>query len=328
MSTALLPETPVTAGRPATTDPNPHAPEAPKLTTTVPRELVHKAALAEVFLTGWRRTGADAFVVTAQWPRTHAFYGTSHGLYDPLLLTETIRQTIPFLSHVAYDVPIGNHLIWQNLSFALAPEKLRAAAVPAELELRVSCHDIVRRGNRLIGLRMEVAILREGDRLATADAHFTSHSSSVYRRLRGEYADIDTAYARALPPADPVEPWLVGHDGAHNVVLAPTERLDRWLLRSDTTHPILFDHPVDHSPGMLMLEAARQAAHAVVGPGFSVPAAMDCVFTKYAELDAPCWIEARAAGRDDEGRPLTEVTAEQNGASVFTARLTSHRVDG
>ncbi|MCZ0971672.1 AfsA-related hotdog domain-containing protein [Streptomyces albulus] len=64
----------------------------------------------------------------------------------------------------------------------------------------------------------------------------------------------------------------------------------------NTAHPVLFDHPVDHVPGMLMVEAARQAARAVA-PHWSLPVALDCSFARYAELDAPCWVGARAAGR-------------------------------
>ncbi|MER7481319.1 AfsA-related hotdog domain-containing protein [Streptomyces sp. NPDC126510] len=59
--------------------------EAPPavLTTTVPREYVHRAAVSEVFLTGWQQTGADGFTVTAEWPRSHSFYRTSRTRYDP-----------------------------------------------------------------------------------------------------------------------------------------------------------------------------------------------------------------------------------------------------
>ncbi|MFD0395240.1 hypothetical protein ACFQ3Z_36010 [Streptomyces nogalater] len=41
------------------------------LTTTVPKEYVHRSAVTEVFLTGWRQTDADTCTVTAQWPGPH-----------------------------------------------------------------------------------------------------------------------------------------------------------------------------------------------------------------------------------------------------------------
>ncbi|WP_142212826.1 AfsA-related hotdog domain-containing protein [Streptomyces sp. SLBN-118] len=58
-----------------------------------------------------------------------------------------------------------------------------------------------------------------------------------------------------LPPPACLTPF--GRDRFEDVVLAATDRPDRWQLRVDTTHPILFDHLVDHAPGMLLLEPAR-----------------------------------------------------------------------
>ncbi|MFF8732844.1 AfsA-related hotdog domain-containing protein [Streptomyces sp. NPDC015171] len=50
-------------------------------------------------------------------------------------------------------------------------------------------------------------------------------------------------------------------------MLAATERAGRWQLRIEQDHPVLFGHPVDHAPGMLLLEALRQAAHGSPCPG-------------------------------------------------------------
>ncbi|WP_442819295.1 AfsA-related hotdog domain-containing protein [Streptomyces sp. NBC_01236] len=76
------------------------------------------------------------------------------------------------------------------------------------------------------------------------------------------YADptADTARAVPLPPPAGLTPF--GRDRFEDAVLAATDRPDRWQLRVDTTHPALFDHLVDHAPGILLLEAARQAARA------------------------------------------------------------------
>ncbi|WP_274561501.1 ScbA/BarX family gamma-butyrolactone biosynthesis protein [Streptomyces spiramyceticus] len=294
-----------------------------KLTTMVPKEFVHRAAAAEVFLTGWKDTGEDRFSVTAQWPRAHAFYGPSYGLHDPLLLAETIRQTIPLLSHVAYGVPFGHRLIWQDLHYTLKPEALRTAAVPAELELRVSCHNVARRSGRLVGMRMEFLVLREGKFLASATARFTSHAPAVYRRLRGGYADLETALGGMIPMPQPVAPHLVGRDRRGDVVLAPGGAEGRWRLRTDVTHPVLFDHPVDHAPGMLLLEAARQAVQLTSGSVPVVPVAMKTAFTRYAEFDAPCWIETERMGADGLGRSRVRVTLRQNGEVLFETMVTT-----
>ncbi|MEV5596692.1 ScbA/BarX family gamma-butyrolactone biosynthesis protein [Streptomyces sp. NPDC052496] len=294
--------------------------DLPPLTTTVPRQYVHRTAVSEVFLTDWRRAGTDAWVVSAQWPRAHSFYSPVDGLHDPMLLVETVRQASILLSHVAHGVPLDHPIIWQDLHYSLVPDALRVTGSPAEIELHITDHDLLHRGRRLAGARLGYRVLRDGTDLATAELHFACQTPAVYRRLRGEYSDLQRANARKLEPAEPVAPRLVARDRTGDVVLSPTGRANRWQLRVNTAHPVLFDHPVDHAPGMLMMEAARQAAHAAAGPAFSLPTDMRCSFHRYGELDAPCWVEVTPAGHDAEGRLLQDVTIQQNGRTVFTAR--------
>ncbi|WP_240804132.1 AfsA-related hotdog domain-containing protein [Streptomyces sp. A0592] len=173
---------------------------------------MHKSAHSEVLLTGWRSVTPDEYVITAQWPRAHSFYSPDAGHHDPLLLAESVRQAIPLLSHVAYDVPFGHR---------------------------------------------------------------------------------------------------------------QTNSTHRAQLRADINHPILFDHPVDHAPGMLLLEAVRQAAYASAFPRRGVLTDMEMQFFRYAELNSPCWIETtalpdRTAAPDGRRLPV-RVVARQNGEEVFTA---------
>ncbi|NEC10620.1 AfsA-related hotdog domain-containing protein, partial [Streptomyces sp. SID7909] len=98
-----------------------------------------------------------------------------------------------------------------------------------------------------------------------------------------------------------------------DVVLAPPVAPGRWPLRLDTGHPTLFGRPNDHVPGILLLEAARQAANATV-PGF-LPVTLRSDFLRYVELDRPCWIEATTAPAG------VRVRAVQDGEPVFTCTL-------
>ncbi|MEU8787045.1 ScbA/BarX family gamma-butyrolactone biosynthesis protein [Streptomyces sp. NPDC048637] len=293
-----------------------------QLTTTVPREYVHRNALSEVFLTNWRQGPDDSWVVSAQWPRAHTFYGPLHGLHDPILLIETVRQAGILLSHVVHEVPLDHPIIWQRVRYDLAPQALRTAQHPAEVELHVTDHEMVHRGKRLVSALQEFRIVCDGAELASATLDYSCHSPAVYRRLRGEYSDVALANSRALPLPEAVSPQLVAREHDRDVVLSPTDRADRWQLRVDTSHPVLFDHPVDHAPGMLMVEAARQAAQAAT-PGVTLPVSMECSFSRYAELDAPSWVEARTTGPDDDDRRQVEVTVEQHGQPVVAAQITS-----
>lgn len=77
---------------------------------------------------------------------------------------------------------------------------------------------------------------------------------------------------------------------------------------------------------MLLIEASRQAACAATGRPDALLLGIESTFTRYAELDAPCWIEARVARPDAFGPgPIQDqrvhVIATQQGHRVFAADL-------
>ncbi|MBW8800473.1 MAG: hypothetical protein JF597_44935 [Streptomyces sp.] len=250
-------------------------------------DFTHKTNQAEVLLRDWRRTAPDAFTVTAAWPATHPFYVNRLGLHDPLLLSETVRQTLPLLSHGAYRVPFGHQLLWKDFGWSLDPSAACADGGPAELELHITCTEVTYRRERAAAISLSVEVERGGRHLAAARSRFTIQDRTVYNRLRGPYADAAAATARAVPLPPPAGLTPFGRDRFEDVVLAATDRPDRWQLRVDTTHPTLFDHLVDHVPGMLLLEAARQAALATAHPGTAAVTGMESDFARYAEMDAP-----------------------------------------
>ncbi|WP_369196628.1 ScbA/BarX family gamma-butyrolactone biosynthesis protein [Streptomyces djakartensis] len=275
----------------------------------------HKTNESEVLLRSWRRTAPDSFTVTAVWPAAHPFYGNRLGLHDPLLLCETVRQTLPLLSHGAYQVPFGHQLLWKDFDWALDPAAAYADGDPAELELHITCDEVTYRRERAAGISLRAEVERGGRRLATARSRFTIQDRTVYNRLRGAYADAAGATARAVPLPPPAGLTAFGRDRFEDVVLAATDLPDRWQLRVDTTHPFFFDHVVDHAPGMLLLEAARQAALATAHPRSAVVTGMDSEFVKYAEMDAPCRLETERLA--DPG--LVRVGAWQHDREIFSS---------
>ncbi|MFF7308567.1 ScbA/BarX family gamma-butyrolactone biosynthesis protein [Streptomyces sp. NPDC008137] len=285
---------------------------------TVSPVLTHKTNQDEVLLRNWRRTAPDAFTVTAAWPATHPFYVNRLGLHDPLMLSETVRQTLPLLSHGAYGVPFGHQLLWKDFSWTLDPAAARADGGPAELELHITCDEVTYRRERASAISLRVDVERAGRPLASVRSRFTIQDRTVYNRLRGPYADAAAATARAVPLPPPAGLTPFGRDRFEDVVLAATDRPDRWQLRVDTTHPILFDHLVDHAPGMLLLEAARQAALATAHPGTVTVTGMDNDFVRYAEMDVPCWLEAEQLADPDQVR----ISARQHGKEIFASVVT------
>ncbi|GAA2409707.1 ScbA/BarX family gamma-butyrolactone biosynthesis protein [Streptomyces glaucosporus] len=293
----------------------------PALTTTVAKEYVHRAALSEVFLTSWDRVGQDAFTVTAQWPRSHSFYSSEYGVHDPLLLCETLRQSGLLLTHTAYDTPFGYQLSWSRLQYAVNPQALRMESTPAEIEMHVTCSDIRYHRSLPVSMSMHIEAVRNGLLLSVASLRFGQHSPNVYQRIRAGRGDTARVFANAPAPTPPVPQDVVGRTHDRDIVLSPTQERWRWRLRVDTTHPVLFDHPVDHVPGMLLLESVRQAGHALEPSGGAMmPTSMDVSFNRYVEFDEPCWIEAEAEPRPESGaRRSIRVNALQRGSFAFTA---------
>lgn len=290
------------------------------LTSTVPKELVHRASVAEVMLTDWARVDEHHFVVAAQWPRGHSFFATVDGCHDPLIAAETIRQAGILLAHAEYGVPLGHHFLVSDLSVAVRPEHVRVDWTPASLELDVKCFDVKKRGGVLSGFRVEVAIYRDGHLAATGGGTLATMAPRVYQRLRGARMPED-GQPRVIALTAPVPPQTVGRLSPTDVVLSPIGEPNRWQLRVDTRHPVLFDHLVDHVPGMVLLEAARQAAAATLGE-VSLPLSVSSEFHRYVELDAPCVIEAcRVPATDADGSETVIVTARQGEASLFQCTL-------
>ncbi|MEU7132757.1 ScbA/BarX family gamma-butyrolactone biosynthesis protein [Streptomyces sp. NPDC046261] len=295
---------------------------APTLTSTVPREFVHRAAIAEVFLTGCAGVDETHFSLTAQWPRAHAFFTADGGTrHDPLLAAETIRQTGLFLAHTELNVPMGHHFLLQEMEFTTHEDRLEIGNAPTDLTIAAACVILDHRERRF-AFRMDITIRRGDETVASGGGRFTCIPPGLYRRMRGRRGSTADPLPVVLPTR--AEPYDVGRETPRDVVLSPTARRDRWVLNPDLRHATLFDHPCDHIPGMVLVEAARQAAYGTLRPRRARPSRVAVTFHRYAELDSPCTIDVTAA-RAEPGRPAdgltTEVTGTQDGEPVFTCTL-------
>ncbi|MET8746946.1 ScbA/BarX family gamma-butyrolactone biosynthesis protein [Streptomyces sp. NPDC004728] len=291
----------------------------PSLTTTVPREFVHRAAVAEVMLTDWKREDDAHFKVTAQWPRGHSFFTPIGGHHDPLLAAETIRQVGSLLAHAEFGVPFGHQFLMWGLEYAVEPDRILIGDTPAALDIDVICTEVKWRGGALAGLRYEAVIHRDGMPTVRGSAAYTCTTPAVYRRLRGDRCTPEGP--SRLPLAAPVPPESVGRVSPVDVVLSPVGETNRWELRADTRHHVLFDHPVDHVPGMALLEAARQAATAALGCSTMLPIGISSEFHRYAELDTPCAIQVQHLPDTADGVKSVLVTGHQDGNPVFTSTV-------
>jgi hypothetical protein len=283
----------------------------------VPRRFVHRASVAEVLITGFAADAApDTFLLAAQWPRGHSFYRTVRGLHDPLLFAESVRQAGLMVSHVGYNAPLTHSSIMRNLAFDVNAAALACDGAPTNLILSATCRDVRFRKDTLLGFQI-VTVLRRGlsmEAVGVGTGEIQCVSQAAYKRLRGAAAQTPFTPPAVLP--EPVSPALVGKDIRADVVLTRTEAENTWLLRADTNHPVLFDHPVDHVPGMVLIEAMRQGAHCALYPRRSVMTRFASKFERYAELGTPTVVRAVPEGEEADGSVRVRVELTQEGQPV------------
>jgi hypothetical protein len=121
--------------------------------------------------------------------------------------------------------------------------------------------------------------------------------------------------------AERVDKALVHKTDERNVLLSRVMRPDPlrpqeflaqvWV---DVGHPFFFEHPVDHVPALLLIEAARQSVIIVAHRFYAVP--LDTafvileahfIFERYAELDQPLFISLTFEHLTFRGECLTDV---------------------
>jgi 2-oxo-3-(phosphooxy)propyl 3-oxoalkanoate synthase len=320
--------------------PQPAAADGLDFQRTVPRELVHKSAVSEVFLTDSLETGADRFLLAAQWPRDHAVFRPGpDGHTDSMVIIETMRQAGMLVFHRYYSVPLSVPFIVRSLDFEIIdPAALVGTGAPQEatLDLRVTFAS-TRMGRRR-AFEME-SMVRVGSGPVCARVTFTGDllDKALYQRLRARPDNLAplppaVGLGRQLAPA----PVAVGRTRAKDVMLtAPDDvRPGRWELRMDPTHPTFFDHGSDHVQAIVLLEAMRQSGFLAApaptrlsGPGAGVLTRLRAEFHAYGEF-APA-IVLDAAAEPEDGRPSDEravqVLASQAGRPIASARMEFRR---
>ncbi|MEI7032155.1 ScbA/BarX family gamma-butyrolactone biosynthesis protein [Streptomyces pratensis] len=287
-------------------------------------DMVHRTRPEDAFPRNWVRLGHDRFSVAAVLPHDHPFFAPVGGdRHDPLLVAEAMRQAAMLAFHAGYGVPLGHHFLMADLDYVCHPEHLGVGGAPAEVDVEVFCSDLKWRSGLPVQGRVGWAVYRDGRLAATGTGATRFTSPQVYRRMRGEVP----AEGISIPRSAPVPTARAGRTRAQDVVLSPTARGGVWELRVDTRHPTLFQRPNDHVPGMLLLEAARQAACLVAGSGGILPMEASTRFHRYAEFGSPCSIGAVVLPHATGDTVAVQVTGHQDGEPVFSTVMSGPRAE-
>ncbi len=231
-------------------------------TRTIDRRLVHRDAIAEVLLTDLVQLADRTFEVAAQWPRSHRVYRPdSAGRHDPMLILETVRQAGLALSHFGFGVDFEQQSVMRDVGFNLdAAIEPRALTAATNLEIAVRCEDVVRRGNALRSMTVVLDFAVDGASFATGTGGISWVSPRTYQALRARTTpQLRTAVESARLGGG--QPRATRTRSAADALIAPSAGSSPHReLVIPLNHPVYFDHPLDHAPGMLLIDAAWQAA--------------------------------------------------------------------
>jgi hypothetical protein len=250
-----------------------------RFSAPVARELVHRRAVSEVFLTGVQATGSETYIVSAQWPRWHVFYGSPGNVFDSALVVETLRQLTVFIAHSHMGVPLSMQFLMPDMSVSMVDGAIRDSSQPAEVTAEVRVSDVRKTVRGIAAFRTTATFMVDGQSIANGRAGARIVDLAAYNRIRSRRG-VGDERGHVVP----LEAQSVGHASSWNVVLGKSADESYWPLRVDVSNPILFDHPLDHVPGVLLIEAARQALRvALVDPTLDF-ASFSAQFVSIAEL--------------------------------------------
>ncbi|MGI8668130.1 MAG: ScbA/BarX family gamma-butyrolactone biosynthesis protein [Jatrophihabitans sp.] len=284
---------------------------------TIDRTLVHRDAIAEVLLTDVARVSDTEFAVAAQWPRSHRVYRPdSQGRHDPMLILETVRQTGLAVSHLGFDIGFDQHSVMRDVGFELDPDaEPRALVTATDVTVRVTCQNVVRRAGALRSMTVVLRFIADDIEFAVGTGTISWLSASTYAALRAR---------AATRGSTGVNSWNSGRfkvqasarRAAPDALLAPTRTPGRSRqLVVPLNHPVYFDHPLDHAPGMLLIDAAWQAAAALHGEAARlVGCMMGC--PAFTELGVATKIQLKPTSGD-----TTLFSVEQGGRATASGRF-------
>jgi hypothetical protein len=304
---------------------------------TVSRHLVHRAALAEVFLTDFRSMAAETFHAAAQIPADHAYYGdhtTGPAMHDPLAVFEAVRQMLLCAMHLHHDAGSATKSITATARMEITdPRPLRVAG-PLDLVLLGSVLLEKTYEGAVSRVVHEVRVMVGTDQVGLITIDTAQRPDEVYRKLR-------LSHRTSLPPSSdtvpvhgggvPTAPHLVGRERSANVVVQDMRtQADGAVatLRVPVTHASMFDHPQDHVPGPVMMEAARQAVLFAAGEHLGLAASklflqrVDASYLRFAELDSDITVRVSLTGDAGAGAVAARVDFVQEQATVATLHTT------
>ncbi|NUS43897.1 MAG: gamma-butyrolactone biosynthesis protein [Mycobacteriaceae bacterium] len=264
---------------------------------TVSRRLVHRRAVADVLLTSMERESDSAFLLSAQLPRAHSYFGDHTGpaadRYDPLAVVEAAKQAAMAIAQEYFGVPYKVSFVVRTLTGEV--KQARAWTIgdkPANLLMAMRIPRVHQRDGVVVGLELAMRIECDGELLMSMTGSCVWMDPAPWQALR------DAArnrlglgpFENAAAPGERAPAALVGRYSPRNVLIGPPAvagGTTRAALVVDTRHPTHFDYQLDHAPGTLLIEACRQTARAGLDRPDPSLRSLATAFKRFVETDLP-----------------------------------------
>lgn len=280
---------------------------------TVSKELVHRAAVSEVFLTDINNIEEDKFYTGAHLPRTHSYYNDvpSKTHYENIVLLEVCRQSSIIIAHNYYNAPLNAKFIFNEAKFHIEDNKallIKASPSSVLTEIDVISKDL--RNNKLNGLTFEMRVYVDCKLAATKLMDITWLDLPVWNKIRNKALQFAESFSeiKFSRSANQLESRdVVGRDNTENIVLHSIENKNGKYVAGihiNKAHPAIFDHPLDHVPGMLLIEAFRQMSLYCVNKKYDLHhgdiyiKVCDIDFIKFTELNLGSYCSVERASID------------------------------
>jgi hypothetical protein len=251
-----------------------------------------------------------------------------------MLLLETCRQGSIYGSHAVVGLGLGLTMIVDAFKLELDdPDATIIGTEPGEFVLDTKYSGKQTPRGRVRNARVEQELYLGGRRAGKHELSLKvmrqSEISALRDFQRGKITPSTSAYEGFLGGKQ-VAPHLVGRVDPRNVVLADLNRGVNRVAATVSPHfgnRALFDHEYDHLPAMVLAEAARQAALALVDDGTGAEllrywvAGVDAVFERYAELDGSLIAHATSHSAGAERKVTVKFTQGADNVAEIGVRL-------
>ncbi|RFA30706.1 hypothetical protein CAI21_04125 [Alkalilimnicola ehrlichii] len=249
---------------------------------TIPRNLVHKRRIDNVFVTSMQRLSALEFACGAYVPQANLYLNELRFHPNDVLLPliEIGRQAGIACCHSYLNVAQGQHFVLGTMGVDTEPSLYELDWSECDyVDVHICVSDVRYNpdGSFKSGTA-ESTFYVDGRQIYRQFSHSAVLTKKRYRALRrgARQHTSNVAAIGAVPLANALE--ISTRPRLARSVLG--ER--RWLgidgriaanLAIDLNNLFFFDHPNDHAPGMLLLEGMRQLAMEVAGglPGVTAP---------------------------------------------------------